>query len=51
VAEVPSALAAARAAPPVVAAGSIYLVGEVRRLVTGEAADPLAVADPLGARR
>lgn len=36
---------------PVVACGSIYLVGALRRLVTGEAADPVAVADPLPATR
>ena len=31
----------------VVVAGSIFLVGEARRLVLGEAADPLAVQDPV----
>lgn len=36
---------------PVVACGSIYLVGALRRLVTGEAADPVAVADPLPVTR
>lgn len=30
----------------VVACGSLFLVGEVRRLVTGEPADPLVVQDP-----
>ena len=41
----------ARLDTPVVACGSIYLVGALRRLVTGEAADPVAVADPLPATR
>jgi dihydrofolate synthase/folylpolyglutamate synthase len=34
-----------------VVAGSIFLVGEARRLVLGEAADPLAVQDPLGRQK
>lgn len=33
---------------PVVVAGSVFLVGEARRLVLGEAADPLPVQDPVG---
>jgi dihydrofolate synthase/folylpolyglutamate synthase len=41
----------ARPEMPVVACGSIYLVGALRRLVTGEAADPVAVTDPLPAPR
>jgi dihydrofolate synthase/folylpolyglutamate synthase len=32
----------------VVVAGSIFLVGEARRLLLGERADPLAVQDPVG---
>jgi hypothetical protein len=32
----------------VVVAGSIFLVGEARRLVLGEAADRAAVQDPVG---
>jgi dihydrofolate synthase/folylpolyglutamate synthase len=44
--------ALARAAGGVtVVAGSIFLVGEARRLVLGEAADPLAVQDPLGRQK
>ena len=31
----------------VVVAGSIFLVGEARRLVLGDAADPMAVQDPV----
>jgi dihydrofolate synthase/folylpolyglutamate synthase len=42
-----AALALAGGAPTVVA-GSIFLVGEARRLVLGEAADPVAVQDPVG---
>jgi dihydrofolate synthase/folylpolyglutamate synthase len=41
----------ARPETPVVACGSLYLIGALRRLVTGEAADPMAVADPLPATR
>ncbi|HZS36770.1 MAG TPA: folylpolyglutamate synthase/dihydrofolate synthase family protein [Polyangia bacterium] len=41
------ALAAARARGPIVVAGSIFLVGEARRLLTGERADPLIVQDPM----
>jgi dihydrofolate synthase/folylpolyglutamate synthase len=47
IADPKQALAAARAHPPVIAAGSIFLVGELRRLVLGETTDPLPVADPL----
>ena len=32
----------------VVIAGSIFLVGEARRLVAADAADPLPVSDPVG---
>ncbi|MSP60627.1 MAG: bifunctional folylpolyglutamate synthase/dihydrofolate synthase [Myxococcales bacterium] len=35
----------------VVACGSLLLVGELRRLVTGEESDPVTVADPLPPRR
>jgi dihydrofolate synthase/folylpolyglutamate synthase len=42
-----AALALAGGAPTVIA-GSIFLVGEARRLVLGEAADPIAVQDPVG---
>jgi dihydrofolate synthase/folylpolyglutamate synthase len=35
----------------VLVAGSIFLVGEARRLLTGEAADPVVVQDPLRASR
>ena len=41
------ALAVARQQGPVVACGSIFLAGEVRRLITGEASDPVVVRDPL----
>jgi dihydrofolate synthase/folylpolyglutamate synthase len=37
---------AAKQSGEVVACGSLFLVGEVRRLVTGERADPLVVQDP-----
>jgi dihydrofolate synthase / folylpolyglutamate synthase len=50
-AEVADDLAAAlamAAGDEVVVAGSIFLVGEARRLVLGEAADPLPVQDPVG---
>jgi hypothetical protein len=45
-----TALARAGAAPTVVA-GSIFLVGEARRLLLGEPADPLPVQDPLAPKR
>jgi dihydrofolate synthase/folylpolyglutamate synthase len=52
--DVAAALARARAMAigrggRVVACGSLFLVGEVRRLVTGERADPIVVQDPMGA--
>ncbi len=34
----------------VICCGSIYLVAEVRRLVTGEVSDPVAIADPFSRR-
>ncbi len=48
-----AAALAEAARPPaatVVVAGSIFLVGEARRLLTGERADPLAVQDPPASR-
>jgi dihydrofolate synthase/folylpolyglutamate synthase len=39
------------AGQPTVVAGSIFLVGEARRLVLGEAADPIVVQDPLGRQK
>jgi dihydrofolate synthase / folylpolyglutamate synthase len=35
---------------PVLVAGSIFLVAEARRLLSGEPADPLPVQDPVGGR-
>lgn len=46
--ELASALARARQGGLVLVAGSIFLVGEARRLVLGEPADALAVQDPVG---
>jgi dihydrofolate synthase/folylpolyglutamate synthase len=38
------------AGEPVLVAGSIFLVAEARRLLSGEPADPLPVQDPVGGR-
>jgi dihydrofolate synthase/folylpolyglutamate synthase len=47
-----AALASAAAAGErVVVAGSIFLVGEARRIVLGEAADPVAAQDPPAAQK
>jgi hypothetical protein len=35
---------------PVVACGSMFLVGAVRAMVLGEAVDPMAVSDPAARR-
>lgn len=39
---------AAAAGRPVVVAGSLFLVGDAKRIVAGEAADPLVLTDPVG---
>ena len=47
-----AALASAGAAGErVVVAGSIFLVGEARRIVLGEAANPVAAQDPPAAQK
>jgi dihydrofolate synthase/folylpolyglutamate synthase len=50
--DVAQALARARTGPAlVVAAGSIFLVAEVRRLVKGEPCDPISAQDPPAAQK